>query len=274
MILTVLGWLVALGLLYLSGSSAWYAFRDKVPGQWACAGFWACAGVAFLAALGVLGITQAVILAALSGGGAAGAAAVRKEPPGEVFGDLAESLGVALRRLRLVPGWSRLQVPSLVSRTRESAAPADPALAAAEAVATRGIPPVMEDPHLGPAPEPADLANPAVPVPEPWAALAAWIAGREPADDMELRMFAEGDAVGALAVADARHAFADTCLNTIGLDPAYVAGILETGDSMAEHASMLAQVHKRFGVIYAQVKEWISAHGPLPHKAREFLTGE
>lgn len=146
--------------------------------------------------------------------------------------------------------------------------------AVAEAVTARGIPPVLEDPALGPVPEPGELVNSAVPVPAPWAALAAYIREREPADDLELRMFTEGDAAGALAVADARHAFADTCLNTLGLDPAYVAGVLETGDSMAEHASLLAQVHKRFGVIYASVKEWISGHGPLPKNARDFLTGD
>jgi hypothetical protein len=91
---------------------------------------------------------------------------------------------------------------------------------------------------------------------------------------MSLRMFMEGNAAGSVMVADAWHHFADTCLNSVGLDPAYVAGILEAGDSAGGHGSLLAQIHKRFGVIYAAVKEWISAHGPLPHKAREFLTDD
>src|ERR1700685_3451370 len=73
---------------------------------------------------------------------------------------------------------------------------------------------------------------------------------REPETDMELRMFSDGDAVGALAVADAYHAYADLCLNGLGLSPAYVAGVLEAGDSAGSHASVVAQVHKRFGVIY------------------------
>jgi hypothetical protein len=60
----------------------------------------------------------------------------------------------------------------------------------------------------------------------------------------------------------------------VGLDPAYVAGILEAGDSAGGHGSLLAQIHKRYSVIYAAVKEWVAAHGPLPHKARDFLTGE
>jgi hypothetical protein len=149
-----------------------------------------------------------------------------------------------------------------------------PLEAVAEHAATRSIPSVMADPAIGAPPEPAEIAAAGIPVPAPWAALAEYIAGFEPEDDLALRMFSEGNARGALAVADAHHAFADTCLNGVGLSPAYVAGILEAGDSAGEHASLLAQVHKRFAVVYAAVKEWIAAHGPLPHKAREFLTGD
>lgn len=273
MILTIAGWLAALGLLYVSGSSAWHAWRDRAPGQWACAGLWACASAVILAVLGVLGTAPAVVLAVLTGGGAVAAAAVHKDPPGEVLGDLAGSLGAAFRGL---PGSSRLHLPSLGLRARgeDEAAETAPEVAAAEAVATRGIPPVMEDPHLGPAMEPGEIAAGPAAAPPPYAALAQWIAGFEPEDDMALRAFMEGNAAGSVMVADAWHHFADTCLNSVGLDPAYVAGVLEAGDSSAGHGSLLAQVHKRFGVIYAQVKDWIAAHGPLPHKARDFLTGE
>lgn len=149
-----------------------------------------------------------------------------------------------------------------------------PLEAVAEHAATRGIPPVMEDPHLGPATEPAEIAAAGVPVPAPYAALAQFIGGFEPEDDQALRMFVEGCAAGEVAKADAWHAFAEHCLNGVGLSPAYVAGILEVGDSAGEHASLLVQAHKRLGVIYGAIKEWILAHGPLPHKAREFLTGE
>ena len=75
-------------------------------------------------------------------------------------------------------------------------------------------------------------------------------------------------------IADAWRHFADTCLHGAGLDPAYVAGILEVGDTEGESAAHKAQVHKRFGVIYQQVQEWISAGRMLPHRARDFLTGE
>lgn len=273
MILTALGWIAALALLYVSGSSAWHAYRDKAPGQWACSGFWACAAVIAFGILGILGAAQAVILGGLAMGSALLAAIVRKETPGDAMGNLAESLGVAFRRMRGLPGWSRLQVPSLLVRARGHGEPAAAVDAVAEAVATRVIPPVMEDPFLGPAPEPAALAT-AAPVPPPYAALAAYIGGFVPEDDQALKMFMQGNAAGECAVADAWHAFGDTCLSAVGLDPAYVAGLLEAGDSAAQHASLLAMIHKRFGVVYAAVQEWISAGRQLPHKAREFLTGE
>jgi len=148
-----------------------------------------------------------------------------------------------------------------------------PAAAVAEAAATRNIPSVMEDPALGLAPEPAELAGGNASAPEPCAALAAYIAGFEPEDDMALRVFVEGLAAGSVLIADAWNQFAETCLSTVGLDPAFVAGILEAGDSAAAHGSLLAQVIKRLSVIYGAVQEWVAAHGPLPHKAREWLTG-
>jgi hypothetical protein len=258
-ILTALGWIAAVALLYVSGSSAWHAYRDKAAGQWACSGFWAGMAVIAFGILGVLGAVQAAILGVLAMGSALLAAVVRKETAGDVTGNLAESLGVAFRRMR--------------SRGRGDSEPAAVEDAVAEAAATRAIPPVMADPVLGPAPEPAALAT-AAPVPAPHAALAAYIAGFVPEDDQALKMFMQSNAAGECAIADAWHAFADTCLSGVGLDPAYVAGILEAGDSSADHASLLAQVHKRFGVVYAAIQEWISAGRQLPHKAREFLTGE
>jgi len=149
-----------------------------------------------------------------------------------------------------------------------------PAAIVADAVSTRGIPSVMEDPALGLAPEPAELVGGNASAPGPCAALAAYIAGFEPEDDMALRVFVEGLAAGSVMIADAWNQFAETCLSTVGLDPAFVAGILEAGDSAAAHGSLLAQVIKRLRVIYAALNEWINTHGPLPNKAREWLTGE
>lgn len=265
MILSALGWIAALTATAATGYRAWF-MRDALSdiGNWVVLLAWSALTVVTFTILGVIGLPAGALLT--------GAAAVIIVVAGRVWtpegrralaGDLREGLTEPFSALRGLTGRSRGKPEA--TETQETVA---------EAVATRGIPSVMDDATLGPAPEPASLASPSVPVPAPWAALAEYIRSREPEDDMELRILAEGDAAGALAVADARHAFADTCLNTIGLDPAYVAGVLETGDSMAEHASMLAQVHKRFGVIYGAVQEWVATHGPLPHKAREWLTGD
>ena len=77
-----------------------------------------------------------------------------------------------------------------------------------------------------------------------------------------------------MVVADAWRHFADVCLGGVGLDPAYVAGILEVGDTEGESAAHKAQVHKRFGVIYQTVQEWIAGGRMLPHRARDFLPGK
>jgi len=265
-IFTLIGWPLALGLLVLAVLSVARIARRRqewlVPQAWYMP---LAAGSALFAVLALLGVAGPLAGTLIAGGLAA------------VLAWLAQ--------LWTRAGWHRLyaQLRAGLSFAGETAAGIggrlagsrggepgqdSPAAVVAEAVAARGIPSVMEDAHLGAAPAPADvgagLAAAGVPVPEPWANLAAWIAGREPADDLELRMFTDGDAAGALAVAEAYHAYGDVLLNGVRLSPAYVAGILEAGDSAAGHASLLAQVHKRFGVIYGAVKEWISAHGPLP----------
>jgi hypothetical protein len=280
MIFTGLGW--AIGLL-LTAMAAWRLFRIvlvrkhahtgkrlwrdsfEVP-NWYALALWSALAIGWFTVLGVF--------APLTGGMLAGICAVitaagfRVWTPEGRFAlraHLAGAFGDAWNDLSRGGGG---QVRGGEPEAVETQA------AVAEAVATRAIPSVMEDPALGVAPEPAELVSGQVPSPAPYAALAQFIAGFEPEDDMSLRMFMEGNAAGSVMVADAWHHFADTCLNSVGLDPAYVAGILEAGDSAGGHGSLLAQVHKRFGVIYAAVKDWISAHGPLPHKARDFLTGE
>jgi len=285
MILTILGW--PLGL-FLAGVAAWCAVRlvhtPKHPttgkriwniadqGYWFTGLMFTVAAVADFTAIGLIGVTAGAVIA------------------GVMFVIL----------MLLARPWDkkeRARIPNLVRsnavngirESRRDAAglwrriaarlaggddePGETAAVVAEHVTTRNIPPVLADPVLGPAPEPAALAT-AAPVPAPYAALASYIGGFVPEDDQALKMFMQGNAAGECAIADAWHAFADICLSSVGLDPAYVAGILEAGDSSANHASLLAMVHRRFGVVYAAVQEWISAGRQLPHKAREFLTGE
>lgn len=275
MIWHLAGWLAVIALLFAALLSAARGIRERAAGPVSAAGIFALPAVIILAVLGAVVPVPAAILSGLAAVAVAAAVLLGRQTAGDVLGHVAEGLGVAGGSLRGMARWSRSQVPSLVSRAGLGTAPGEavPIEAVAEHVAARGIPSVMEDPHLGAPPEPADLASPAVPVPAPWAALAEWIATREPADDLELRMFSDGDAAGALAVADARHAYAETLLNGAGLSPAYVAGELEAGDGMAEHATVLAMIYRRYLVIYGQLKEWVSAHGNLP-KDGNFLTGD
>lgn len=265
MIFTALGWLAALTATAATGYRAWFmrgALSDA--GNWVVLLMWSALAVVTFTVLGAIGL--------LAGALYAGAAAVVILAAGRVWtpegrhalaGDLREGLTEPFSAIRGLTGRSGGKPEA--TETQE---------AVAEAVATRGIPSVMADPALGLAPEPAELVSGQVPAAAPYAALAQYIAGFEPEDDMSLRMFMESCAAGSVAVADAWHHLGDTLLNTVGLDPAYVAGILEAGDSAGGHGSLLAQVHKRLGVIYGAIQEWVSTHGPLPHKAREWLTGD
>jgi hypothetical protein len=260
--------MAALALLALAASSAWHGARERARGPWTAAGMYACAAVILLAADGVLRPLTAGVLAFLSlalaaglalAGGRAGAGRAALGHAGAGIGYLgADARGI----------WQRIMARL---RGGEGERGETEAVVAGH-VSARMIPPVREDPALGLPPEPAAIAS--VPAPAPYAALAAWIAGFEPEDDQALTMFMQGHAAGGIAVADAWRGFADTCLGSVGLDPAYVAGILEVGDTESESAAHKAQVHKRFGVIYQAVQEWISAGRMLPHKAREFLTGD
>jgi len=274
MILTALGWLAALGLLAIAVSSGWRGWREKARGPWIAAGLYAFAAVVLLGIDGILrplsaGVLAFLVLAAVM---APALGEGRKIVPDNRWKGAALSARYALSS---GPRYLARDAGSISRRAtgRGEDEPAETEAIVSEHIVTRNIPPVMADPVLGVAPEPAALAT-AAPVPAPYAAMAAYIAGFVPEDDQALKMFMQANAAGELAIADAWHTFGDTCLNEVGLDPAYVAGLLEAGDGAAIQATLLAMVHKRFGVLYAAVQEWISAGRQLPHKAREFLTGE
>jgi hypothetical protein len=274
MIFTALGWLVALDLVAMAASAAWHGWQEKYYGPWISFALYACGMFALLGIDGILPAAPASALAALFAV-PAGLLLISEGRADEgAPWDWRRAVGALPVRAAAGIGYLRRDIRALLHRGDPEAEAFSPEAVVAEAVATRGIPSVMEDPALGVAPEPAELVTAAVPAAAPYAALAQYIAGFEPEDDMSLRMFMEGSAAGSVMVADAWHQFADTCLNSVGLDPAYVAGILEAGDSAGGHGSLLAQIHKRYSVIYSAVKEWVAAHGPLPHKARDFLTGE
>ena len=262
MIPTALEWVLTLGLLTLAVSSGWHGWREKYYGPWISFCLYACGTFILLGVNGVLpaaGTSAFAVLFAVSAG-------LLLIPEGKTDKDAPwdwrRAIGALPVRAAAGIGYLRSDIRSLLHRGDPEPEASSPEAAVAEAVTTRNIPNVMDDPALGAAPEPADLVSGQVPAAAPYAQLAEFIAGFEPEDDMSLRMFMEGNAAGSVMVADAWHHFADTCLNSVGLDPAYVAGILKAGDSAGGHGSLLAQVHKRFGVIYAAVKEWISGARP------------
>lgn len=271
MILTALGWPVALALLAVVAAAFYRLAKRK---NYRSRGVWIMPVLTL--ALAVAAFTFLGVLPAIAGWVLTGLLAVtlvalpwRKDMGAGYALGRARNDSLHLREdLKAGGGWFRRRLTR-----RGEDVPTETEAVVAEHVASRNIPSVMADPVLGLAPEPAALAT-AAPVPPAYAAMAAWIAGFVPEDDQALKMFMQSNAAGECIIADAWHAFGDTCLSTIGLDPAYVAGLLEAADSAAQHASLLAMVHKRFGVVYAAVQEWISAGRQLPHKARDFLTGE
>lgn len=267
MIIHLLVWTAALALFAVAVHSASRLVRVK--GEWRMQGSWL--NPALFASAALILLTLIRVVSPLTAGVIGGITAVTTvlvlrgaDKPWFTF------------RANITGAFSNLlgDLGAIAGHGRPGGRPMSPSTEAVHAaVGTRAIPSVREDPALGPAPEPAAVATIA-PVPAVYAALAEYIRSFEAADDMELRMFMEGNAAGEVAVADAWHAQGDVLLNSNGLHPAYIAGILEVGDSKAEGASFISQVHKRFAVIYGAVKEWIGSHGPLPHRAREFLTGE
>jgi hypothetical protein len=263
MILTALGWIAALACTAATGERAW-SMRNgaRDAGNWVVLVAWSALTVVAFTILGVLG--------PLAGGLYAGTAAAVVVVAGRVWAPEGRRALAGDLRFGFAEPFSALK--RLARGVRGEEKPGETESVVAEHVASRLIPPVREDPALGLPPEPAVIAS--VPAPAPYAALAQFIGQFEPEDDQALTMFMQGHAAGGLVIADAWRHFADTCLHGTGLDPAYVAGILEVGDTEGESAAHKAQVHKRFGVIYQQVQEWISAGRMLPHKAREFLTGE
>jgi hypothetical protein len=161
--------------------------------------------------------------------------------------------------LRALTGRGRGEEPQQPSFSRTEGTPPSAATPGTpDAQAIREVPPIRQDPALGPTPEPAEvaagMAAAGVAVPEPWAALAAWIAGFEPEDDNDQSRFIHGSAAGAIAVADALHAHGDHIVSAVRLDPSYGAALLDLGDAFAAVSGDAVLVDQRYHVIYGEIK--------------------
>jgi hypothetical protein len=112
-----------------------------------------------------------------------------------------------------------------------------------------------------------------VEVPEPYRALADWIAQQDPETDDEQTAFLHGVAAGKIAEAEAWQVHGENMVNAVGLDPAYGAAVFDMADSCAEHASDAVLVDRRYHVIYDEIKQAVANGLHLPHRARQWFGG-
>lgn len=277
----IAGWVIALALAAAAASSA-----VRVRGNWRDPGAWAVPLV--FACLAVIALTVLGVLAPLTGGLVACILAATEgvflwrgdDKPLYAF---AGHLGGGFRHLyadaRSLAARARPGEPVKAARPASGAAPAPPAAPApAQAPATpREVPPIREDPALGSPPQPADvaagLATAGVEIPEPWAALIAWVGSRMPEDSNDQNRFLLGDAAGFIGLGEAYHSHGGNVVDEIGLDPAYGSAILDIGDAVADKSGDVIQAYRRFHLIYEEIIKFVENGGVLPFKSREFFSG-
>jgi hypothetical protein len=158
---------------------------------------------------------------------------------------------------------------SPAARRRAAAGPAPTA-------APRAVPPLRQDASLGPAPEVGEVAaglhEAMVDVPEPFRAVAEWMADFEPEDQDELEEHMAEEAAGWLTVAEAAEARAEGLLDVRKLHPEFVSGMFDNADDIAELAAGVAQANRRYHDRYEDIEDWNEAEGnALPDDAREWF---
>lgn len=268
--------------------------RPARPGTWpwTVTGLWASLTAALLTALGALGVMNGIIasavlavitFAALRRSGSAGAqigagpahlwhdargaASWRRAQAGDDADDDAPP-----RRPMRHSGAGEVPAPDGPPRNGRIPRPRREDPESPGTARTRTVPRLREDPALGPAPRPAEVAA-SVAVPPPWAELAGWIASYVPEDDNAQTAFLAGNAAGLVAVAHAFGSHSETVINDIGLDPAYGAAILEVADRVADTSGDVALADQRYRVIYAEVIAAVANGLILPHRTREWFGG-
>jgi hypothetical protein len=180
--------------------------------------------------------------------------------------------------LRALTGRRRDADPRPSAVPQQPAPSSAPAAAPAAAAAPREVPPIREDPALGTAPQPADvaagLATAGVEIPEPWAQLIAWVGSRVPEDSNDQNRFLLGDAAGFIGLGEAYHAHGATVVDEIGLDPAYGAAILDIGDAVADKSGDVIQGYRRFHLIYEAIVKAVENGVIMPFNGRFFGAGD
>lgn len=163
-------------------------------------------------------------------------------------------------------------------RTAEGAPAASPAGGVpgwASPARARNVPHLLDDPHLGAHPFPADIAAnlelDRVPVPPHWDRLAQVISDFESEDDDDLAGHMTGEAAGVLTAAAAIENRTENLAAARGLDPAIIAAHFDIAEGFAELATRYALLVRRDHLVHGEVREWRDNGGVLPHGAREWF---
>jgi len=125
----------------------------------------------------------------------------------------------------------------------------------------------------GPARQPAPGRAARGSLPGPWAALAAATADFEPDDDADMLEWMAAQVTGMAAYAEALADVYETCVNSLGVDPAAMNAVHDTADAAADAATAMAYARQKFAAHYAEVREFAAAGGLLPFNGR-WITGD
>ena len=107
-------------------------------------------------------------------------------------------------------------------------------------------------------------------VPSDWALLADRVSRFDPVSDTELSKFMTSEMAGMLTYARALMAAHETCVNSLGLDPASVQGMAEYSTAAGEAAQKMAGAHSRFLAVYREVRAAVASGVKLPYRGRWF----
>lgn len=110
-------------------------------------------------------------------------------------------------------------------------------------------------------------------VPPYFAQLVGYVANFEPEDDKDLIRFMADQAAGISAYAEAMVQAHETCLRSIGLDPAAISGLADYADTTSESGVVMTRAHRKFLAVYNEVLQAVANGVLLPRNGR-FITGQ
>ena len=110
-------------------------------------------------------------------------------------------------------------------------------------------------------------------MPGQWRQVANAAVDFEPEDDGELIAWMAAEVAGMSAYAEALTEVYETCVNSLGVDPAAMNAVHDTADAAADAATAMAYARNKFASHYAEVREFAASGGLLPYDGR-WITGD